>query len=180
MARSAGARVLFFLDGEERARGVLHQPPIAEGRGGTKAQNRDRRAFRERAPQGLHRLRSDERRIREKDQKIVMAVGQRLARGEHRMSGAAPLLLHENPRLGPGALGLGAHVVAAGADDDSDIGDAGLRDARQHMGEHAAAGDPVENLRQGRLHSRAFASGEHDSESAALFRGRHARRRSFA
>ena len=77
--------------------------------------------------------------------------GNRLARGEHGVGGAALLLLHEH--LGGRCLRqrLGAYGVHVGADDHRQRVGADLLRHRKHVTQHRAAGDLVQHLRQRRF-----------------------------
>ncbi len=87
------ARVAVLANGFEGA-GLQNKPSIArrllclEPQGGDCVL-----ASRKRLAHGGESLRANQRRIREDDEKIVIAPGDRLARGKHRMCGSKPLVL---------------------------------------------------------------------------------------
>ena len=74
------------------------QPAVAGGIGGAKAEHGERRAVLQRRPQPRKCLGRNQRRVAERDQQIVGAAGDRLARRQHRMRGAEPLALDEGQR----------------------------------------------------------------------------------
>ena len=146
---------------------VADQTPVTKGIRGFETQRRDRRAVLERRAKGQNRRGRHERRVGEEDQNVVMPPRDRVAGGQNRMSGAKPLFLHENFRARAQLGGLGAHILAAGSDDDRDAAGLGAGDARQHMRQHRASGDLMQNLRATGFHARALAGGEDNGEGAS-------------
>ena len=101
-------------------------------------------------------------------QHVVIAFGQRVARRQHRVGGAEPFGLHENPGVGRGGAGLGGDVVASRTDHHGERIRARPADGIEHMGEHGAPGDLVQHFRQAGAHALALAGGENDGEAAAF------------
>ena len=110
---------------------------------------------------------SNERNVGVGDQNVVVAAGDRLARRQNRVSGAAPLELNEDLRLRRGLQRFGGDVVPIRPDDDRDVVRFRFANRREHVGEHRPAGDLMQHLRPSRAHARALAGGEDDGEAAA-------------
>ena len=78
------------------------------------------------------------------------------------MSGTEPFRLNEDgtPRMrGPH---FGRDIVPPRTDNDRDPGRARLRDSTEHVREHGATRDPVQDLGRGGVHPRALASRQDD------------------
>ncbi len=73
-------------------------------------------------------------------------------------------------RVGTQLRDLGANVVPARTHHDGQTLDAGVGDARQHMREHGAAGDLVQDFRKVGFHARALAGGEDDRKGCSIGR----------
>ncbi len=83
------------------------------------------------------------------------------------MRRAAALGLYPDGAPGHGRAHLGGDVVAARPDDERDRLDPGGADRRQHVRQHRAAGDRVQDLGTRGAHPRPLAGGEDDGEAAA-------------
>ena len=92
------ARVFLLADRDQRAV-ALDQPAIAGRIGGLEAQRDEPCPLGEPGAQRRQRLGADQRQIRIADDDVVAAAGERLARGQNRMGGAAALGLHKNLAL---------------------------------------------------------------------------------
>ena len=88
---------------------VEHQAAVAGRIVRPKAEHHDGCAFGQRRRACAQRLRPDQRRVAEDDQDIVGAARDRRFRRQHRMRGAAPLVLHEDLRFGRIAPRLRRH-----------------------------------------------------------------------
>ena len=77
-----------------------HEPAVAGGIGGAKAEHRQACAFFQRRAQALECHSRDQRRIAEHNQQVIGAARNRLARRQHRMRGAETLALHERRSVG--------------------------------------------------------------------------------
>ena len=100
IVRSAGAGVGLLADRHQPV--ALDQQPAVAGRiGGAKAEHGERCAVLQRRAHPLEGLGRDQRRIAERDQKIVGAAGDRLAGRQHRMRGAEALALNEGRGIRP-------------------------------------------------------------------------------
>ena len=111
--RRRGIRLLADIDQPS----VLdHQPAIAGGIGGAKAEHRDGGPVPQRRAQPRKCFRRDQRGIAEHDQKIVGAMQDGVAGRQHRMRGAEPLALDEGGRIGANAPGLVGDGGMVGSD----------------------------------------------------------------
>ena len=146
---------------------VADQAPVTKRIRGFETERRDRRAVLQRRAKGQNRRGRHERRVGEQDQNVVVPPRDRIARGQNRMGGAKSPLLHENFRFRAEPRGLGAHILAARSNDDRDAGGLRAGDACQHMRQHGASGDLMQNLRATGFHARTLAGGEDDGEGAS-------------
>ncbi len=161
-----GAAVAILADRGKRP--VAHdQPAVACRRIGPEAGNHDICAGAELGPQPRQVVRLQQGRIAESDDDIVMALLDRLARGEHRMGGAEPFGLQE----GPGGRRETRHRLAdafrLAPNDDGDVACRAARRRLDDMRDHRQAGDRMQDFRHRALHSRALAGGEDDGQTGS-------------
>jgi hypothetical protein len=162
-----GRRVELFADCEEIV-AVHHQPTVPSRVFRPEAEHGDGGALGERLAHPPQRVCSDQWRVTEDDQDIVGAARERLLRRQHRVGGAAPLLLDEDLRARCAPLRLRAHGVRIGADDDRDRRSAGVTHRREHMREQRLLRNLVQHLRPCRAHAGTLAGGEHDRKACPL------------
>ena len=84
------------------------------------------------------------------------------------MGRAAPLVLHENFRIGHRRLD-DAHDRVVGRPDHDGNRSAALAGRRQRMGDQGTPGDHVQHLGARRPHAGTFAGGKHDGEAGGHF-----------
>ncbi len=163
-----GAGVLVLADGVQPAGAVREQAPVAGRIGRLEPEHRYTGALVEAGKQLGERLGRQQRRIGIEHEHIARMARECFARGQHRVGGAALMLLHERPcAAGAWRQSLGAHRVHVGADDHRQGVGAELLRHGQHVAEHRAAGDLVQHLRQRRFHARALTGGKDDNQQGA-------------
>lgn len=160
-------RVLFLADGDEFA--VLDEQTTVAGRAvGVEADDDDIAAIGKALAGGLQRSVGLERHIAIGDEDIVITLGDRVARCQHRVAGAEAFLL----QIGFDADSVDAcrlcHVLGITADDKGDGRDAGGGDRLDHMGDHRPAGDRMQYLRFRGFHPRAVTGGKDDGKTSAF------------
>ena len=113
-------------------------------------------------------LRTNQRRIREDDEKIVIARSDRLARGKHRMRGSKPVSFWiAIPASGTIVFASAMTASWFGPATTTVFSSAGFDERVQDMGEHGAAGELMQHLGPRRAHPRALAGGENDCQTRA-------------
>ena len=161
------AGVLVLADRHELAAGAGEEPAVAVRIGGLEAQGRHRRAIRDGGAQAREGLGPDQRRIGEGDQDIVVAALDRRTCGEHGVSGAEAIGLHEHFGRWRELTCNSGHIVPPRPDDQRDGVGAGGLNGGDDMRDHGAACDLMQHLRPRRTHPRALACGQNDSDAAA-------------
>ncbi|MGY4428071.1 hypothetical protein ACVWWO_000548 [Bradyrhizobium sp. F1.13.1] len=121
---------------------------IAGGIGGAEAERRNRRAFGQRRAQPRKGLGRDQRRVAERNQQIIHAPRNGIARRQHRMCGAEPFMLHEGERVGADALCFVRHRLMVGSDHDRERGAGSPGRRGEHVGEQALVRDRMQHFRQ--------------------------------
>ena len=162
-----GFRGVLVLADRDKLSILLDQPAVAGRIGRAEADDDDRGTFRELLSCGRQRVGLDQRRVAEHHQDVVIAARDGAAGGQHRMSGAKPLFLHEDFRRRRQAGDGLADVFRAVADDQRQIGPARSLSGRGDMRDHRQARDLVQDLRLGALHARALAGGEDDRQAGS-------------
>ena len=125
-----------------------HQPAVTGRIGGVEAEHGERRAVLQRRAHALEGLGRDQRRIAERDQKIVRAAGNRVAGREHRVRGAEALALNEGGRIGPDPRDLVRDRLVVGPDHHGKRGAGAMGRGIQHMRQQRLAGDRMQHLWQ--------------------------------
>ena len=166
IARSAGAGVGLLADRHQPV-ALDQEPAVAGGVGGAKTEHGQRRAVLQRRAQALEGRGRNQRRIAERDQQIVGAAGDRLARREHRMRGAETLALNEGRRIRTQAPGLLLDRPVVRPDDHGERGARAFRGGAQHMRQQRLAGHRMQHLRHRGTHPRALAGREHDGQAGS-------------
>ena len=165
-----GFRSVFLLaDGDELAP-LAQQAAIARGVARLEAQHGYRCARLQGAAQGGVGLGPDEGRVGENHQQLAAARSQGLARPQGRMGGAKPFALFKNLRSWREPHNLRAHIRAIRSHDHRQPVGAGLHDPRQHMGQHGAPRNRVQDLGTGGFHAGSLACGEDHGEAIGRFR----------
>ncbi len=98
------------------------------------------------------RLRAHQRRIREDNEKVVIAPGDRLARGQHRMRGSKSLRLDRDFNIAGDCLGLCNDRLVVRTHNDNGPIRASVHEGTQNMGKHGPAGKFVQHLGTRRAH----------------------------
>ena len=142
-----GARI-GLLAYRDQAVALDDEAAIAGGIGGAKAERRNRGAFGERRAQPRKGLGRDQRRVAERNQQIIHAPRNGIARRQHRMRGAEPFALHEGERVGADALCFVRHRLMVGSDHDRERGAGSLGRRGEHVGEQALVCDGMQHFRQ--------------------------------
>ena len=159
-----GAGVGLLADRDQAV--ALHQQPAIAGRiGGAEAEHGERGAILQRRAHARESLGRNQRRVAERDQEIVGAARDRLARRQQRMRGAEPLALHEGLGIGTDAAHLVGDRLVVRSDHDRKPGILPLRRGVQHMGEQRLAGNGMQHLGQRGTHTRPLAGCEHDCQT---------------
>ena len=164
-----GGRIFVLADRQKRALCITDEPTVAGRVLCLEAKGNDGISAGERLAEMPQRGGLDERRIGEQDEDVVMAFRHGLACGEDRMSGPVPLGLKMNRDTRKAPPRLCSHILPVWTDHDGDVVDLRLAHRPEHMRKQAAPGDPVQHLRHGGLHARAFARRENDGECPARF-----------
>jgi hypothetical protein len=160
-------RVLFLTNGDEFT--VLdEQAPIAGRTVGMEADDDDITTIGKTLASSLQRSIGLERHVAIGDEDVVIALGDRITRREHRMAGAETLLLQIGFNPDAADIGRLRHIFGITADDECDGGDAGGGHRLDHMGDHRPSGDRVQHLRFRRFHPRAVTGGKNDGKTSAF------------
>ena len=161
-----GACILVFADRGQLAVG-FDQPAVAGRIVGPEADDDEVRAGRKFRARPAQRFGRHEGRVAEQDEHIVEALPDGRQRGRHRVGGAEPLPLDEEPHPGPVRAQPLADPVAAMPDDHGQAPAARGARAGRHMGDHRQAGDRMQHLGQVRFHALAGAGGQNDGQAGA-------------